>query len=148
MKRLALLLAVGVVLSGCGGSSRLSKSAYEAKLQTDGKTVQAAVTKLTKHPPTSLSELATRVDQTDGVVKKAADDIGSLKPPADAVADNAAIVTFLRRVQSGLEQVKKNPTAASSIVAAIEKSSELKSALTATADLKAKGYKVGVIGAQ
>jgi hypothetical protein len=147
MKRLALLLAVGVVLAGCGGSSRLSKSAYEAKLQADGRSVQTSVTKLTKHPPTSLSDLATRVDQTESVVKKAADDIGSLKPPSDAVADNAAIVTFLRRVQSGLEQVKKNPTAASSIVAAIEKSPQLKAALKATADLKSKGYKVGVIGA-
>lgn len=147
MKRLALLLAAGVVLAGCGGSSRLSKSAYEAKLQADGQTAQTSVTKLTKHPPTSLADLATRVDQAEGAVKKAADDIGSLKPPADAVADNAAIVTFLRRVQAALEQVKKNPTAASSIVAAIEKSPELKAALEATADLKSKGYKVGAIGA-
>jgi hypothetical protein len=43
--------------------------------------------------------------------------------------------------------VKKNPTAASPIVAAIEKSPELKAALKATADLKSKGYKVGAIGA-
>jgi hypothetical protein len=146
MKRLALLAVAGVVLAGCGGSSRLSKSAYEQKLQADGRSVRTALTKLTKSPLTTLADLAKRVDQAETVVKQAADDIDSLKPPSDAVADNATIVAFLRRIQSGLEQVKANPTAAQTIVGAIEKSPQLEAAQKATADLKKKGYKVGVIG--
>jgi hypothetical protein len=69
-----------------------------------------------------------------------------LKPPSDAAADNTAIVAGLRRIQSGAEQVKANPASATTIVAAIQSSPELKAADKATTDLKHKGYKVGVIG--
>ncbi|TMM13160.1 MAG: hypothetical protein E6F98_06540 [Actinobacteria bacterium] len=147
MKRLALLLLAGALLAGCGGSGRLSKSDYEARLQTDGKSVQSSVTALTKTPTTSLTAFATKIDTAEASVKKAADDLASLKPPSDAATDNVAIVAALRRIQTGLEQVKKDPLSAQKIVAAIESSSQLKAAEKATADLKQKGYKVGVIGA-
>ena len=52
----------------------------------------------------------------EAAVKAAADDLGSLKPPSDATADNTAIVTALRAIQSALERVKANPTAAAAIV--------------------------------
>jgi cell pole-organizing protein PopZ len=147
MKRLALLALAGVVLAGCGGSSRLSKSAYEQRVQADGNAVQTSVTALTKTPPKTLAELATRVDAAEAVVKKAADDLASLKAPSDAVADNAAVVAALRAIQAGLEKVKTDPTAAATIVGQLESSPQLKAAEKATADLKQKGYKVGVIGA-
>ena len=147
MKRLALLALAGVLLAGCGGSSRLSKSAYEQRVQADGKAVQTSVTALTKTPPKTLAQLATRVDAAAAVVKTAADDLASLKAPSDAVADNAAIVAALRAIQTGLEKVKTDPTAAATIVGQLESSPQLKTAEKATADLKQKGYKVGVIGA-
>lgn len=146
MKRLALIIAAGVVLAGCG-NGRISKSAYEAKLQADGNGVQAAVTALTKTTPASLADFAKKIDAAETAVKNAADDLSALKPPADAAADNDAIVAALRRIQAGLAKVKTNPAHASTIVGQIEKSSELKAAEKATADLKKKGYKVGVIGA-
>lgn len=152
MKRLALLLLAGVVVAGCGGGSRLSKSAYQQKLQTDGKSVQKSVTALTKTTPATLSELAKRVDAAEASVKQAADDLDSIKPPADAVADNAAIVNALRAIQSGLERLKKaaatgDPAAAQKIAGQLSSSPQLKAAEKATSDLKKKGYKVGVIGA-
>jgi hypothetical protein len=147
MKRLALLAVVGVLLAGCGGSGRLSKSAYQQRIQSDGNTVQKSVTALTKTPPTSIAQFAQRVDTAEAAVKTAADDLASLKPPSDAAVDNTAIVTALRAIQSALELVKANPTGAAAIVAKLEKSPELKAAEKATADLKQKGYKVGVIGA-
>jgi len=147
MKRLVLVVAAVVLLAGCGGSGRLSKAAYEQKLQADGNAVQSAVTALTKTATTSLAQFATKVDAAEAAVKKAADDLDAAKPPSDAEADNAAIVAGLRRIQTGLEQVKKNPTTAAAIVGQIESSPELKAATKATADLKKKGYKVGVIGA-
>ncbi|MGH2972326.1 MAG: hypothetical protein ACRDLE_09450 [Gaiellaceae bacterium] len=146
MKRLAVLIVAAAVLAGCGGSSRMSKSSYEQKLQTDGKAVQTQLTSLSKSPPTSLAELAKRVDTIESVVKKMADDLSALKPPSDAETDNTAIVAGLRRIESGAEQVKSNPTSAQAIVTAIEKSPQLKAADKAIADLKSKGYKVGVIG--
>src|SRR5579872_4885400 len=100
MKRLALLALVGVLLAGCGGSGRLSKSAYQQRIQTDGNTVQKQVTALTKTAPTSLAQFAQRVDAAEAAVKKAADDLASLKPPSDAAVDNAAVVTALRAIQA------------------------------------------------
>lgn len=147
MRRLALLAVAGLLLAGCGGSGRLSKSAYQQHLQTDGKTVQASITALTKVSPTSLAQFATRVDAAEVAVKKAADDLGSLKPPSDAAADNAAIVTAFRAIQTALERVKANPTAAAAIVSTLQASPELKAAEKATTDLTSKGYNVGVIGA-
>ena len=147
MKRLVLVVAAVVLLAGCGGSGRLSKAAYEQKLQADGNAVQSAVTALTKTATTSLAQFATKVDAAEAAVKKAADDLDAAKPPSDAEADNAAIVAGLRRIQTGLEQVKKSPTTAAAIVGQIESSPELKAATKATAVLKKKGYKVGVIGA-
>lgn len=147
MKRLAFLLLAGVLLAGCGGSGRLSKSDYETRLQTDGKSVQSSVTALTKTATTSLTDFATKIDAAEAAVKKAGDDLATLKPPSDAAADNAAVVAALRRIQTGLEQVKKDPASAQKIVAAIQSSPQLKAAEKATADLKQKGYKVGVIGA-
>jgi len=147
MKRLALFAVAAVLLAGCGGSGRMSKPTYGQELRSEGKFVQKAVTNLTKATPSNLRDFATLIDDTEVVMKKAADDLSSIKPPADAVADNAAIVTAFRRIQSGLEQVKANPTAAQKILTAIEKSPQIKAADKATADLKQKGYKVGVIGA-
>jgi uncharacterized protein (DUF3084 family) len=146
MKRLALLAAAAAVLAGCGGSSRMSKASYEQKLQTDGKAVQSELTSLSKSPPKTLAQLATRVDAIETAVKKMADDLSSIKPPSEAEADNTAIVAGLRRIQAGAEQVKANPTAAQAIVAKIEKSAQMTAANKAVADLKSKGYKVGVIG--
>jgi hypothetical protein len=147
MKSLVLLALAGVVVAGCGGSSRLSKPAYEQKLQGDGKAVQTTITGLTKTATTSIAQFTKKVDAAEAVLKKAADDLESIKPPADAVADNAAIVAAFRRIQAGLEKVKANPTAASTIVGQIQSSPQLKAAEKATTDLKTKGYKVGVIGA-
>lgn len=147
MKRLALIVVAVGLLAACGGSGRLSQSAYEQKLQSDGKSVQSSVNALTKTPPASLADFAKKIDAAETAVKNAADDLDSLKPPSDAASDNEAIVAALRRIGKGLEQVKSNPLGAKSVVAAIEASPELKAAEKATADLKKKGYKVGVIGA-
>lgn len=147
MKRLALVLALAcLVLAGCGGSGRLSKSAYQQRVQADGKVVEQTVVSLTKQPPKTITALAARLDAAEAAVKKAADDLAAAKPPSDAVADNAAIVAGLRAIQAGLEKVKANPTAAGIIVAEIASSPRLKAAEKAIADLKRKGYDIGAIG--
>ena len=145
MKRLALIVAAGILLAGCGGGSRMSKPAYELRLQADGNAVQKSVTAVAN--TSSFADFAKNVDAAEAAVKKAADDLDKVKPPSDAEADNTAIVAALRRIQTGLEQVKANPSGAQGIVKQIESSPELKAAEKATADLKKKGYKVGVIGA-
>src|SRR5947209_3687591 len=139
MKRLAFLALAGVILAGCGGSSRLSKTAYEQKLQGAGKSVQTAITALTRTTPGSLAQLAKRVDVAEAAVKQAGDDLGSIKPPSDAAADNAAIVAAFRAIQSGLERLKKaaasgDAAATQKIAGQIESSPQLKAAEKATND--------------
>jgi hypothetical protein len=147
MKRLAVVLAlVGVALAACGGSGRMSKSAYQARVQADGRPVGRLISALTKNPPKTVTALVARLDAAEATVKKSADDLASVKPPSDAVADNAAIVAGLRKVQSGLEQVKANPLGATTVIAQLEASAAIKNAEKALADLKAKGYQVGALG--
>jgi len=152
MRKLPLLVLVVLALAACGGSGRMSKADYQARLQADGKTVQTTVTALTKTGSvTSLSAFATKVDSAEASVKKAADDLASLKPPKDVETDNRQIVTALRTIQSGLEKLKA--TAASGGTAAViaaagrlENAPQLKTAEKAIADLKSKGYRVGFLG--
>jgi predicted component of type VI protein secretion system len=152
MKQLALLALVAALVAGCGGSSRLSKAQYEQRLRTDGKAVQATITALTSSASSgSLATVVRRVDAASAAVKSAADDLHSIKPPADAAADNAAIVTALQTIESGLVRLKKAASKgdfveAQKVATAIESSPQLKAAQKATDDLKAKGYKVGIIG--
>jgi len=152
MKRLAFLALAVLVVAACGGSKGMSKSDYEQKLQTDGKAVQAAVTALTSGATvTTLAQLATKVDTAEASVKQAADDLEKVTPPQDAVADNTAIVKALRAIQAGLENVKRTATsgdaaAVQKAAAKIESSPQLQAAEKAIADLKSKGYKVGIFG--
>ncbi len=152
MRRLVFLALAVALVAGCGGSSRLSKTQYQQKLQADGKAVQKTITALSGGASAgSLATIVKRVDSAEAAVKSAADDLGSLKPPADAAADNATIVTALRTIQSGLERLKKAASSgdfatAQKVGASIETSPQVKAAEKATADLKAKGYTIGVFG--
>jgi hypothetical protein len=145
-----LVALAALVVAGCGGSSRMSKTAYDQKLQADGKAVEAAVTKISGNP-SSLAQLAKEVDAAETAVTNAADDLDKAKPPSDADTDNTKIVAALRAIATQLEKLKKaaatgNPSAAQAAATAIRNSPEVKAAQAAIADLKKKGYKVGAIG--
>jgi len=130
----------------------MSKADYQARLQSDGKAVQQSVTAITKSGSvSSLAQFATKADAAEAAVKKAADDLSSLKPPKDVATDNQEIVTALRAIQSGLENLKKAAAAGgtAAVIAAagkLENAPELKRAEKAIGDLKAKGYTVGFLG--
>jgi hypothetical protein len=145
----ALAAAALVLLAGCGGSSRMSKADYEAKVQSDGKAVQKEVAKLNTF--TSMSELGQHIGGAEQAVKAAADDLDKIKPPKDAEADNHTIVVALRTIDTQLVRLeaaaKKGDIAgAQAAGAAIQKAPEIKAAQQAAADLKKKGYKIGVLG--
>jgi hypothetical protein len=152
MRRLLFLVALAVLVAACGGSSRLSKAQYQQKIQKDGNAVRTVIAAITKSgTSTSFSDFATKVDDAEAAVKKAADDLAAAKPPKDVEADNATVVTALRTIQTGLEKLKKAAGAGGSAAvvaaaAAIESSPQLKAAEKALGDMKAKGYKVGFLG--
>jgi hypothetical protein len=151
MKRLAPIALAALVLAACGGSSRLSKSDYEQHLQNDGKAVANTIKTLTgAESSTDLGAIVKKVDAAQAAVKQAADDLDSIKPPSDAEADNSAIVTGLRAIDSGLTKLKKalatNPLQAAAIGRNLQQAPQVKAAEKAAADLKKKGYQVGVLG--
>jgi len=148
------IVAVVVLVAlaaGCGGGSgRLSKAQYEQKIQADGKAVQEAAGAITSSGA-SLSGLAVKVAAAEKAAKAAADDLGSVKPPADAADDNAKIVTALRTIEVQLQKLAQaakagNTSAVQQAGLALQSSPEIKAAEAAAKDLKAKGYKIGVLG--
>jgi hypothetical protein len=148
--KLAFLLAALALVAGCGGgSSRLTKAEYEQHIQKDGTALQKAVAKL--GAAKSLTELATQVGAAETAVKAAADDLDSVKPPADAETPTTTIVKALRSVDAQLKLLAqaandKDLIAVQKTAQAIQKSPEIAAAQKAANDLKQKGYKIGVIG--
>ena len=153
-RRLTAALAVGAVAAlaaGCGGgSSRLSKAQYEQRVQADGKAL-TEVTSAISANLTSIAQLKTAVANARTALKKAANDLESLKPPVEAEAANAAFVKALREIETDLgaiaDAVSKGDMA--TVMAAVGKlgsSPAVKSAETAAAQLKKLGYQLGALG--
>jgi hypothetical protein len=148
--KLAFLLAALALVAGCGGgSSRLTKAEFEQHIQTDGQALQKAVAKL--GAAKSLTELATQVGAAETAVKAAADDLESVKPPADAETPTKTIVKALRSIDAQLKQLEqaakdKDLIGVQKIAKTIQSSSDIKAAQKASNELKQKGYKIGVIG--
>jgi hypothetical protein len=148
---LAAVVVLAALAAGCGGgSSRLSKAQYEQKIQADGKAVQQAATAITSSGG-SMQKLAVQVAAAEKAAKVAAGDLGGVKPPADIADDNTKIVAALRTIDAQLtklEQAAKagDVTAVQQAALALQSSPEIKAAEDAAKDMKAKGYKIGVIG--
>jgi len=149
----AAIVGTALLLAGCGGSGgggRLSKSQYEQKLRTEGKTLQGAFTGISANP-SSLKDLATSVGQAQRAADKAANDLNGLKPPQDAAADNQKLVAALHVIADEMGKLKSaadkgDQAAAAKVSQDLNGSAALKDAQAATNDLKKKGYQIGVLG--
>lgn len=100
---LAPTLAVLVGLaSGCGGSATMSRSAYRAELKRVSRRLSEAGLAgwpryrglLVANPPPGIAQESSAAEIAADT--KSARELASLKPPADAAADNAKLVTGLR----------------------------------------------------
>ena len=91
--RLLLAAALGVaLLAGCGGSSKLSKSAYRAKLAAISQDAQRAQNDVAKALSAStVDELHGRLTRFADASDRLGDKIAGLKPPKDAEAANAEL---------------------------------------------------------
>jgi len=154
-RRVAATLAVAAVAglaAGCGGggSARLTKAQYEQRVQTDGKAL-TQVTSAISSGVTSPASLKTALANAQKAIGKAADDLGSLAPPVEAEAANAAFVKALRAIDSQLGQIgdalaKGDMTAVLADVEKLGSSREVAAAKAAAKQLKALGYKLGALG--
>lgn len=145
---LGLLVAV-VLLAGCGGgSSRLSKKDYEQHLHRDATLIAKAATNASTADFNSPDQYARRVALAQRDMARAAEDLDTIKPPADAVEDTKEIVVGVRYLAKALARLHHAATTSSfaeaqKVSSDIAASAEVKGVSSAIKDLKGKGYDVG-----
>jgi hypothetical protein len=124
------LVCIGFFLAGCGGSSRLSASAYRARLATLAKESDAAQRTVEKgFQATSVPQLTKVLQSFAPVEKRIGDEVAALKPPKDAEPANTELVNGYHdtasEVQALVPKVQKMTTAKAAI-AFLQKSSQTK----------------------
>jgi hypothetical protein len=152
--RVAALLAVLALVGGaaaCGGSGRLSKSAYEKKVRADGRDIKNTFQALSGSNFSSLDQMAAQIGKGQNELRKAADDLDGLKPPKEVEADNKKLAKALRELADELEPLRKgaaegNPKKVQKAANSLQSSTAVQDAKAATSDMKSKGYSLGAIG--
>jgi hypothetical protein len=140
-------MVVVLLLSACGGSSRLSAREYRTHLQTVAKESDAAQHAVENgFQATSVPQLVKLLTAFGTAQKRIGDEVAALKPPKDAEAANTELANGLHdtgsEVQALLPKIRKMPSAKAA-VAYLSKTpttkggSELDQAL---AQLKKLGY--------
>jgi len=144
------LLGAAVVLAGCGGgSSRLSKQDYEHHLKRDATLIAKAATNASTADFNSPDQYGRRVVLAQQDMTRAAKDLDTIKPPADAEQDTKQIVAGVRYLAKALGRLHHAATTSSfaeaqKVSSDIAASPEVKGVSAAIKDLKGKGYDVGV----
>jgi hypothetical protein len=109
-----------LLVSACGGSTRLSASDYRAHLETIAKESDAAQHGVEKgFQATSVPQLVTVLTAFEAAEKRIGDEVAGLKPPKDAEAANTELANGQRdtasELQALLPKTKKMPTARAAI---------------------------------
>jgi hypothetical protein len=86
------LVFVGALLTGCGGSSRLSASAYRARLATIAKEADKAQAGVEQGlRARSVAELKARLKAFAAAEDRLGNEVSRLKPPKNAASANAEL---------------------------------------------------------
>jgi hypothetical protein len=146
----AATLLVAMPACGGGGGGRLSKAAYEQKLQAEARKLTPLLTAMgTAMISPNPRDLLGKLEKARKELRNAADELASLRPPADAVADNKRIAETFRRFDAILSRVKSaaaNGDAQQMRRLLGELQSAGKEGQDASNDLKKKGYHIGAFG--
>jgi len=144
---LLALAALAVGLGGCGGDARLSKAEYEQKLTAVGRELAEASKPLAqaKTGPGFVSA----VEQIQGGLRKAADDLGGVKPPEDVASANDRLVDALRGLVDEFDKVKEaaegGAKKARDAGARLARSNPSGEARQAVLEIQRRGYDVGLL---
>jgi len=112
----AAAATVLLLVSGCGGSSRLSASDYRAHLETVAKESDVAQHSVEKgFQATSVPQLVKVLSLFGASEKRIGDEVASFKPPKDAEAANTELANgqhdTASELQALLPKIKKMPSA-------------------------------------
>jgi len=151
MRAAAFAILAVVLVAGCGGSSRLSKTEFETHLKRDALLASRATTVASTANGETSAVYAQRIAHGQSEMHKAAIDLASIAPPKDAEADTKTLITALRFLDVQLGKLsdaaaKGNSAAARAVSDAVGKSKELAAVDAAVKDLQRKGYDVGLFG--
>jgi hypothetical protein len=113
VRGVALCIAACAVLllAACGGSSRLSQSAYRTKLaqiKQEAASVQASVAKGLQAK--TLAELRGRLDAFAESTQRIGDEVAKLKPPQNAEAANTELADGLHETARATRDASKQIT--------------------------------------
>jgi hypothetical protein len=151
-----LLAALVLAASGCGGGGggggdRLSKSAYEKKVQAEGKKITSAFRALSSSRTNDFDQLAKNVQKGKSELRDAADRLDGVSPPSDIEGAHKDLVAGMRGLADDLEPLVKALKAhdkkkISKVSSDLSKSPSGRKAQKAVNEMKKKGYDVGVLG--
>lgn len=145
---MGLAVAVGAAAGCGGGSGRLSRSAYQAKLKVEARRLRADFRGVNLQT-VDLQKLGPAVGKLGVEIQQAADDIDALKPPKDAAADNDKIATALHSFADLFKQVQEAAKSGdrTKVLNLVPKIQSVANAGDAAAhDLKRHGYDIGAFG--
>jgi hypothetical protein len=145
--RWAAALVIVLLVSACGGSSRLSPSAYRAHLATVARESDVAQADIEKgFRAASVPQLVKVLKTFESAETRVGDEVAALEPPKNAVAANAELAKGLHdtaaEVKTFLPRIEKLPTATAA-VAFLQKTGQTKGGRElddALASLKRLGY--------
>jgi hypothetical protein len=142
---LLALAVLAIVVGGCGGGERLSKSEYEQKLKVAGVELSNASKPLAQ--ATTGPQYITGVEEIQAGLRKVADDLDDLDPPEDVAPANGRLATALRRLADEFDNVKaaaaNGPTAARAAGGRLAQSQASQDARSAVLEIQRRGYDVG-----
>ncbi len=99
------LVLAAAIASSCGGAGeRLTKAAYEQKVQSLYGSIQAAFRR-GGLGSSSLPRLARRVPELQRTLRDAADELDALRPPVDVEQPNHELLSGLRAYADDLDEL-------------------------------------------
>ncbi|HKH40862.1 MAG TPA: hypothetical protein VKA41_03315 [Solirubrobacterales bacterium] len=108
--RLAILLATGTVLAGCGGGSeRVSAAELVQKADAICGKERSSFARIQAHPPPNASVAADQTDELIEATQEATSELRDLKPPEDL---QSAYDRYLEARGRAIEQMKRGKDAA------------------------------------
>jgi hypothetical protein len=146
--RVVFAALVVALATACAGEDedRLSKQAYEQKVQTVYADVQKAFLDTRR---TSGDELAGRIVLAQEALRHAADQLAAVKPPQEVEVHNADLVEGMREYADALDvavqAASRNDKAALGRFRNVSRNPGVREMAEAAEEMKHKGYDLGPI---
>jgi hypothetical protein len=142
-------LAAGCGGGGDNGGDAQAKAAFEAKLKSEGSRLKTAFSAADLGEAENFKSLAQALSHLEGQLRQVARDLDSLPAPDDAADDTSKLAVLYRKAAAKEGQMARAAIADDeqrlhSLDTEVD--DILARARTVTGDLKAKGYKIGVLG--